>query len=99
MGNIHWHNIKEEGLPESFTPKYSKDGHTESVFVLVWDDFYGPSIDRLWNGEWVSDRKLQEGNTIEPSVCHQKVAWAYIDIPEWLDPCLYKKKDKNDIWH
>lgn len=52
-----WHNIAEDGLPEEFTPKYCKDKHTESVHVLVWDSFYGPSIDRLWNGEWVSDKK------------------------------------------
>lgn len=72
-----------ERLPEEFTPKYAKDGHTESKFVLVWDSFYGPSIDRLWNGEWVSDRKSK--NSIEPAVCHEKTHWAYIPIPEELE--------------
>lgn len=79
---FRWYNIEEEGLPEEFTPKYCKDEHTESAFVLVWDSFYGPSIDRLWNGEWVSDIKAREGNFIEPAVCHKKVAWAKIPPPE-----------------
>lgn len=95
---IEWHNIKEE-LPEEFTPKYCKDGHTESVFVLVWDTFYGPSIDRLWDGMWVSDRKRLEGNIIEPAVCHEKVAWAYINVPDGLDAKLYMKRDINDNLH
>lgn len=94
-----WNNISEVGLPEEFTPKYSKDNHTESVEVLVWDSFYGPSIDRLWNGEWVSDIKRKEGNVIEPAVCHEKVAWAYINVPEWLDSRRYLKMDKNGNLH
>ena len=53
MNKIHWHIIEEEGTPPEFEPKYSKDGHTESAYVLVFDSFYGPSVDRMWNGEWV----------------------------------------------
>jgi hypothetical protein len=92
---IVWHDIVTEGLPPEFQPKYCKDEHTESVFVLVWDTFYGPSIDRLWDGVWVSDRKRMEGNIIEPAVCHEIVAWAYIPIPESVDPNLFKKVDKD----
>lgn len=96
---LKWNKISEVGLPDEFEPKYSKDGHTESVTVLVFDSFYGLSLDRLWNGEWVSDRKLQEGNTIEPAVYHQKLAWAYIPFPEFIDSKLFQKLDKNNEWH
>lgn len=94
-----WHNIAEEGLPEEFIPKYCKDEHTESVHVLVWDSFYGPSIDRLWNGEWVSDKKVREGNVIEPAVCHTKIAWAEIPPPDFVDPMAFKKIDSNGKIH
>ena len=94
-----WHNIAEEGLPEEFTPKYCKDEHTESVHVLVWDSFYGPSIDRLWNGEWVSDKKVREGNVIEPAVCHTKIVWAEIPPPDFVDPMVFKKIDSNGKIH
>lgn len=94
-----WHNIAEEGLPEEFTPKYCKNEYTESVNVLVWDSFYGPSIDRLWNGEWVSDKKVRENNIIEPSVYHTKIAWAEIPPPDFVDPMLFKKIDNNGKIH
>ena len=96
---LKWNKISEVGLPEEFEPKYSKDGHTESVTVLVFDSFYGFSLDRLWNGEWVSDRKLKEGNIIEPAVVHEKIAWAYIPYPESIESNLFKKLDKNNEWH
>jgi hypothetical protein len=96
---LQWNKISEVGLPEEFQPKYSKDGHTESVTVLVFDSFYGFSLDRLWNGEWVSDRRLQEGNIIEPAVFHQKLAWAYIPYPDGIDSKLFKKLDANGVWH
>ena len=96
---LHWNKISEVGLPEEFQPKYSKDGHTESVTVLVFDSFYGFSLDRLWNGEWVSDRRLQEGNIIEPAVYHQKLAWAYIPYPDGIDSKLFQKLDANGVWH
>lgn len=96
---LQWNKISEVGLPEEFQPKYSKDGHTESVTVLVFDSFYGFSLDRLWNGEWVSDRRLQEGNIIEPAVFHQKLAWAYIPYPDDIDSKLFKKLDANGVWH
>jgi hypothetical protein len=56
-------------------------------------------LDRLWNGEWVSDRRLQEGNIIEPAVFHQKLAWAYIPYPDGIDSKLFKKLDANGVWH
>lgn len=93
-----WHNIEEEGLPPQFQPKYnSKDGHTESVRVLIWDSFYGPSVDALWDGEWISERKSR--GCVQPSVCHDIVAWAYIPYPECIDPNMFKKIDKDDNIH
>ena len=44
---IDWINIKDS-LPEQ---KEGFNGHLHSDYVLVWDSFYGPSIDRLWEGE------------------------------------------------
>ena len=41
-------------LPEEYVPKYG-EGTKRSDWVIVWDTFYGPSIDRLWDGEWQSD--------------------------------------------
>ena len=40
-----------------------------------------------------------EGNVIEPAVCHEKVAWAYINVPDGLDAKLYMKRDINDNLH
>jgi hypothetical protein len=97
MNKTHWHIIKEEGTPPEFEPKYSTDGHTESAYVLVFDSFYGPSVDRMWNGEWVSDRRNRDGNVVEPSVYHEKVAWAEITVPECLPEAYFKKIDKNGI--
>lgn len=94
-----WNKITEVGLPEEFTPKYCKDNHTESKNVLVWDSFYGPSIDRLWNGQWVSDIKMSTGNIIEPAVYHQKIAWAEIPIPEFVEGRIFQKLDKDNKWH
>lgn len=71
-----WH-FCHESMPEEFTPKYSNDGHTESEYVLTWDSFYGPSVDKLWNGKWVSERRNE--NRITPDVCHSIVAW--MEIP------------------
>lgn len=81
---IIWHPLigKDAVLPEEYTPKYSNDNHTQSDYVLVWDDFFGPEIDRLWNGEWSSDRKRKSGKVMEPAVCHRKVAWAEITPPD-----------------
>ena len=95
--DLKWNKISEVGLPEEFQPKYSKDGHTESVTVLVFDTFYGFSLDRLWNGEWVSDKK--KNNCIEPAVVHEKVAWAYIPYPDFIPTEHFKKRDVNDNWH
>lgn len=90
---IVWHDVETEGLPPEFQVKYSKDDHTESVKVLIWDSFYGPSVDSLWNGEWISERKSR--GCVEPSVCHRIVAWAYIPIPESMNPNFFKKVDKD----
>ena len=38
-------------LPEEYVPKYGRSTK-RSDLVIVWDTFYGPSIDRLWDGEW-----------------------------------------------
>ena len=82
---MKWHYIKinnPKSLPKEYTRKYSNDGHTESNWVVVWDSFFGPSIDRLWNGEWQSERDEKTKNVISPSVVHYKVAWAEIPAPE-----------------
>lgn len=71
-----WH-FCNESMPEEFTPKYSKDEHTESKYVLTWDTFYGPGVDRLWNGKWASQQRNE--NSITHDVCHSIVAW--MEIP------------------
>lgn len=71
-----WH-FCNESMPEEFTPKYSKDEHTESKYVLTWDTFYGPGVDRLWNGKWASQQRNE--NSITHDVCHSIIAW--MEIP------------------
>lgn len=71
-----WH-FCNESMPEEFTPKYSKDEHTESKYVLTWDTFYGPDVDRLWNGKWASQQRNE--NSITHDVCHSIIAW--MEIP------------------
>lgn len=71
-----WH-FCNESMPEEFTPKYSKDEHTESKYVLTWDTFYGPGVDKLWNGKWASQQRNE--NSITHDVCHSIVAW--MEIP------------------
>ena len=71
-----WH-FCNESMPEEFTPKYSKDEHTESKYVLTWDTFYGPGVDRLWNGKWASHQRNE--NSITHDVCHSIIAW--MEIP------------------
>lgn len=83
-------------LPEEYVPKYEK-GAKRSNWVIVWDTFYGPSIDRLWDGEWQSDRNTK--GCIGPDVCHVKICWAEIPIPDCVDPMLFKKVDKNGKIH
>ena len=79
-------------LPEEYVPKYEK-GAKRSDWVIVWDTFYGPSIDRLWDGEWQSDRKAK--GCIGPDVCHVKICWAEIPIPDCIDPNLFKCPRKD----
>ena len=76
-------------LPEEYVPKYG-EGTKRSDWVIVWDTFYGPSIDRLWDGEWQSDRKAREGNFVEPAVCHEKICWAEIPFPDCINPNYFK---------
>ena len=71
-----WH-FCNESMPEEFTSKYSKDEHTESKYVLTWDTFYGPGVDRLWNGKWASQQRNE--NSITHDVCHSIIAW--MEIP------------------
>lgn len=80
----------KDRLPEEYVPKYSKSEAKRSDWVLVWDTFYGPSIDRLWDGEWQSDIDKERRNAIEPAVCHEKICWAEIPIPDCIDSNLFK---------
>lgn len=75
---IEWININD-ALPEQ---KIDFNGNLHSDYVLVWDSFFGPSIDRLWEGEWSSDRKARKEKIIEPAVLHYKTHWAYINKPK-----------------
>lgn len=74
---IDWISINES-LPEQ---KKDFNGHLHSDYVLVWDSFYGPSIDRLWEGEWNDDIRARREVRIEPSVVHYRTHWAYINSP------------------
>lgn len=62
--------------------KHSTTPHTESDDVIVWDSFYGPRIDKRYNGEWLSHRRQRENRTITPDVFHYDVAWMPITPPE-----------------
>ena len=79
-------------LPEEYVPKY-EEGPKRSDWVIVWDTFYGPSIDRLWDGEWQSDRNTK--GCIGPDVCHVKICWAEIPIPDCIGPNLFKRPRKE----
>lgn len=68
-------------MPDQFTPRYSDDDHRESDYVLVWDSFYGPSVDRLWNGEWCSEKVDPKHPRITADVVHKIVAW--MPIPKY----------------
>ena len=56
-------------------------------------EFYGPSSDRLWGVEWQPDRKAKGCNG--PDVCHVKICWAEIPIPDCIDPNLFKRPRKE----
>lgn len=79
-----WNNISRysNNYPEEKEIKYSNTPHTESDDVLVWDSFYGPRIDKRWNGEWLSERINREKKVITPAVCHYDVAWMPITPPK-----------------
>ena len=51
-------------------------------------EFYGPSSDRLWGVEWQPGRKAKGCNG--PDVCHEKICWAEISIPDCIGPNLFK---------
>ena len=93
INGIEWHYVETDGLPPEFKPKYSSHEHTESVRVLVWDSFYGPNVDALWDGEWISERKSR--GAIQPAVCHGIVAWAYSPVPDNLTPRQFMKMDED----
>ena len=71
-----------EKMPEEVEKVTSSGKHTESEKVLVFDSFFGPSVDRLWNGEWVSEKKVREGRIIRPDIVHFITHWSEIPSPE-----------------
>lgn len=79
-----WHYINRysDDYPEEKEKKYSDSTHTESEDVIVWDSFYGPRIDKRWNGEWLSEKKNREKKTISAEVFHCDVAWMPIVPPK-----------------
>lgn len=79
-----WHHISRysDDYPEEKEKKYSDSSHTESDDVIVWDSFYGPRIDKRWNGEWLSEKKNREKKTISADVYHYDVAWMPIVPPK-----------------
>lgn len=79
-----WHHMSQYStdFPEEKAVKYSGSTHTESEDVIVWDSFYGPRIDKRWNGEWLSEKSRKEKNAITADVFHYDVAWMPIVPPK-----------------